>query len=67
MCYAIDHVHQIRHPKIYTFLPLKDAPRGLHFRSDEEVKEAVHGWLAQQQKDFFSTDIYALWNFGGVV
>jgi hypothetical protein len=31
---------------------------------DEEVEEAVHDWLAQQTKDFFSREFYALWNFG---
>jgi hypothetical protein len=41
----------------HLFWPLKDALRGRHFRS---VKEAVHDWLAQQPKDFFSRGIYAL-------
>jgi hypothetical protein len=40
--------------------PLIDALRGRRFRSDEEVKEAVHDWLAQLPKDFFSRGIYAL-------
>jgi transposase len=40
----------------HLFWPLKDALRGRHFRSDEEVKEAVHDWLEQQPKDFFSQE-----------
>jgi hypothetical protein len=43
----------------HLFWPLKDALRGRHFGSDEEVKEAVHDWLMQQPKDFFSRGIYA--------
>jgi hypothetical protein len=35
-----------------------------HFRSDEEIKEAVHDWLAQQPKDF-SRGIYASVERGG--
>jgi hypothetical protein len=30
------------------FWPLKDALRGGDFRSDKEVKKAVHDWLAQR-------------------
>jgi hypothetical protein len=33
---------------------IKGSLHGHHFRSDEEVKEAVHDWLAQQPNDFFS-------------
>jgi hypothetical protein len=44
----------------HLFWPLKDALRGRHFRPDEEVEEAVHDWLAQQPKDFFSQVICAL-------
>ena len=40
--------------------PLKDAQRGRHLRLHEEVKEAVHDWLAQQPKDFSSRGIYVL-------
>jgi hypothetical protein len=43
----------------HLFWSLEDALRGCHFRSDEEVKEAVHDWLAQQPKDF-CPGIYAL-------
>jgi histone-lysine N-methyltransferase SETMAR len=32
---------------------LKDALRCSHFTSDEEVKEAVHEWLAAQSRTFF--------------
>jgi hypothetical protein len=41
------------------FWPLKYSLRGCHFRSDEEVKEAMHDWLAQQPEDFFQR-FYAL-------
>jgi histone-lysine N-methyltransferase SETMAR len=37
--------------------PLKDALKGHHSNSDEEVKEAVHDWLAAQSKTFFSAAI----------
>ena len=36
---------------------LKEALRGRRFTSDEEVKEAVHAWLAAQPKTFFSDGI----------
>jgi hypothetical protein len=39
---------------------LKDALLGRHFRSAEKVKEAVHSWLAQKRRDFFSRGIRAL-------
>jgi len=35
----------------HLFWPLKDALCGRYFRSDEDVKEAVYDWLAQQPKD----------------
>ncbi|GFG37899.1 hypothetical protein Cfor_07389, partial [Coptotermes formosanus] len=44
----------------HLFWSLKDALRGRHLRSDEEVKKAVHDWLAQQAKDYFCRGIYAL-------
>jgi hypothetical protein len=34
--------------------PLNEAVCVLHFRSEEDVKEAVYEWLAQQPKDFLS-------------
>jgi hypothetical protein len=34
----------------HLFWSLTDALRRRHLRSDEEVKEAVHDWLAQQRK-----------------
>jgi histone-lysine N-methyltransferase SETMAR len=37
----------------HLFDPLKDALRGRHFTSHEEVKEALHEWLAAQSKTFF--------------
>jgi len=40
--------------------PLKDVLCGRHFRSEEDVKEAVYDWLAQRPKDFFSQGMYAL-------
>jgi len=45
-------------PSDYHFFgPLKDALRGRRFTSDEEVKKAVHEWLAAQPKTFFSEGI----------
>jgi hypothetical protein len=35
------------------FGPLKEALRGYQFTSDQEVKEALHVWLAAQLKTFF--------------
>jgi hypothetical protein len=37
----------------HLFWPLKDVLHGCNFISDEEVKGAMHDWLAQQPKDFF--------------
>jgi hypothetical protein len=42
------------------FGPLKDALRGCHFASDQELKEVVHVWLVTQQKTFFSEGIQKL-------
>ena len=42
------------------FGPLKEAMGGKKFRSDEEVRLAVHEWLRGPPKDFFSKGIYAL-------
>ena len=45
------------------FSPLlapKSVLRARHFRSDEEVKEAVHDWLVQQPKYLFSRGIHPL-------
>ena len=36
----------------HLFSPLKEALRGRGFTSDQEVKEAVHAWLAAQLKTF---------------
>jgi len=44
----------------HLFWPLKGVLRARHFRSDEEVKEAVHDWLAQQSKDSISRGIQAV-------
>jgi hypothetical protein len=38
----------------HLFGPLKDALRGCHFASDQQVKEVVHAWLVTQSKTFFS-------------
>jgi len=40
--------------------PLKEALRGRRFTSNEEVKEAVHIWLREQPKSFFSAGIQKL-------
>jgi histone-lysine N-methyltransferase SETMAR len=37
----------------HLFGPLKDALRGRHFASDQEVKGVVHAWLVTQPKTFF--------------
>jgi histone-lysine N-methyltransferase SETMAR len=37
----------------HLFGPLKDALRGRHFASDQELKEVVHAWLDTQPKTFF--------------
>jgi transposase len=72
----ISNVQMLPHPPyspdlapsdFHLFWPLKDALRGRHFRSDEEVTEAVHDWLEQQPKDFFSQEFMPLWNVGGDV
>ena len=48
-------------PSIYhIFGPLKEALHGRRFTSDEEVKEAVHTWLREQPKIFFSAGIQKL-------
>jgi hypothetical protein len=44
----------------HSFGPLKEALRGRRFTSDQEVKEAVHAWLAAQPKTFFSDGIRKL-------
>ena len=49
---------QLTSSGIHFFRPLKDTPRGHHFRSDEVVTEVMHNWPAQQPKDFVSTGIY---------
>ena len=33
--------------------PLKEAMGGKYFRYDDEVQQAVHGWLRSQPKDLF--------------
>ena len=40
-------------PDYHLFGPLKEALRGSRFTSDQEVKEAVHAWLAAQLKTSF--------------
>ena len=44
----------------HIFGPLKEALRGRRLASDEEVKEAVHNWLREQSKSFFSAGIQKL-------
>jgi len=41
----------------HIFGALKEALRSRRFASDEEVKEAVHTWLREQPKSFFSAGI----------
>jgi hypothetical protein len=47
--------------------PLTDALHGHLLRLCKELKEAVHDWLAQQPKDFFSREVMSYWNAGGGV
>jgi len=44
----------------HSFGPLKEALRGRRLTSSEEVKEAVHTWLREQPKSFFSAGIQKL-------
>jgi hypothetical protein len=44
----------------HLFCPLKNALRGRHFASYQEVKEAVHVWLVTEPKTFFSKGIQKL-------
>ena len=44
----------------HLFGPLKEALRDRLFTSGEEVKEAMHSWLAAQLKTFLSEDIRKL-------
>jgi histone-lysine N-methyltransferase SETMAR len=37
----------------HLFGPLKGALRGVKFSSDDEVRNAVHSWFAEQPKNFF--------------
>ena len=49
----------------HLFAPLKDAIRGHKFSSYEAVQKAVHEWLCDQPKTFFSDGIHKLvdcWN-----
>ena len=49
----------------HLFAPLKDALRCRKVSSDEAVQKAVHKWLCDQPKTFFSDGIYKLvdcWN-----
>jgi histone-lysine N-methyltransferase SETMAR len=44
----------------FLFGSLRKALRGRQFTSDQEVKEAVHAWLAAQPKTLFSEGIRKL-------
>jgi hypothetical protein len=41
----------------HLFGPLRNALRGQHFVTDQEVKEAVHVWLVTEPKLFFSENM----------
>ena len=58
--FLIHHTHQTLSQAISMFGPLKEAMGGKKFRSDEEVRHAVHEWLRVLPKEFFSKRIYAL-------
>jgi len=51
--YSLDLVPSDYH----IFSPLKEALHGCRFTSYAEVKEAVHTWLREQPKSFFSAGI----------
>jgi len=44
----------------HIFSPMMEALHGHRFTSNEEVKEAVHTWLREQPKSFFSAGIQKL-------
>ena len=46
----------------HIFGPLKEVLRSRRFTSDEEVKEAVHTWLRERPKSFFSAGIVERYN-----
>ena len=48
----------------HLFGPLKEALRGRRFTSEQELKEAVHAWLAAQPKCFFLRAKRSLCNDG---
>jgi hypothetical protein len=63
-CYTIKQIHDLKFEVLphepysvdlapssfHLFWPVRDAVCGRHFRLDDEVKEAVHDWLAQQPR-----------------
>lgn len=60
---------RLRHPpysldlalsNYHIFGPLKEMQHSGRFTSDDEVKEAVHTWLREQLKSFFSAEIQKL-------
>ena len=48
----------------HLFGPLKEALRGCRFTSDQELKQAVHDWLAAQPKTFFFREKRSFCNDG---
>ena len=46
--------------------PLKEAMGGKKFRSDEEVRHAVHEWLRGLPKDFFLKEFMHFVSVGGL-
>jgi len=48
------------------FGPLKEAMGGKKFRSDEEVRHAVHEWLRGLPKEIFSKGILHFVSAGGL-
>jgi hypothetical protein len=49
----------------HVFGPLKEAMGCKSFRSDKEVRQAVHEWLCSPPKEFFPRGMHALlkrWN-----
>ena len=51
---------------LHMFGPLKEAMGGKKFRSDEEVRHAVHEWLRRLPKEFFLKEFMHFVSAGGL-
>ena len=57
---TVNHSPDLAPSGFHLFWLLKGALWGPYFQLDEELKQLVHEWLAEQPKDFLSRGIYAL-------